>query len=169
MRKTSLSLVLIIGGPVLFVTLFLTARLHAFSATKPTTTPAAGFTWSMRERFGLKDANGLVNYHWNSEKETYEDSYVHPPIWTVDFDGCAGAPPQSAFRWEVDGQLLTETKCAFSQDFPSLKSHVVRLTVTAPDGQSSSTETNVFLRDLFIVSVGDSFASGEGNPDVPRN
>jgi hypothetical protein len=40
--------------------------------------------------------------------------------------------------------------------------------VTTPDGQSNSARASVTLKDLLIVSIGDSFASGEGNPDKSR-
>lgn len=118
--------------------------------------------WSMRNRFGVKGDNGLVNYHWNGETQRYDDSYVNPKVWTVDFDGCEGFPPQSVFRWEIDGQPLSETRCSFARDFPALQTYLIKLTATAPDGQTNTAEASVTVRDLFIVSIGDSFASGEG-------
>jgi hypothetical protein len=64
---------------------------------------------------------------------------------------------------------LSESRCSFARDFPALQTYVVKLTATTPDGQMSTAEASVTLRDLFIVSIGDSFASGEGNPDKPRH
>ena len=123
----------------------------------------------MRERFGAKDENGLVDYRWNGDEQKYDNDYVNPNSWTVDFDSCAALPPQSLLRWEIDGQALTETKCSFSHQFPTLKTYVVKLSVTTPDGQTVTAEVSMTLKDLFVVSIGDSFASGEGNPDIPRH
>jgi hypothetical protein len=40
-------------------------------------------------------------------------------------------------------------------------------TITVAIGGRSIAETTAKVRDLFIVGMGDSFASGEGNPDIP--
>ena len=37
-------------------------------------------------------------------------------------------------RWDIDGQVLSQTTCSFSHDFTELKSYVVTLTVTTLDG-----------------------------------
>jgi hypothetical protein len=42
----------------------------------------------------------------------------------------------------------------------------VSVTVRMPDGRELA-EPNVVVEDLFIVALGDSFASGESNPDRP--
>src|SRR5713101_950289 len=122
-------------------------------------------TWSMRERFGGKKANGFVDYHWDGEKQKYDDAYVHPTTWTVDFDACNMVPAQSALRWEIDGQPLTETTCGFAHDFPALRTYIVRLTVTGPGGQTQMAQESITPRDLLIVSIGDSFAAGQGTPE----
>lgn len=130
--------------------------------------PPIGFRWTMRDRFGAKDADGLVEYHWNTNTQLYDPRYINPESWTVDFDGCTSVPANSALKWEVDGQVLPETRCSFSHVFPLLKTYVVKLTATSPDGQANTAAASVVLRDLFIISIGDSFASGEGNPDKSR-
>jgi lysophospholipase L1-like esterase len=157
------SLILVIAV-LLFVPFCLMMARRARSAPAAT----ASFSWKMRERFGNPGADGLTEYHWNSEKESYADEYVHPKAWTVDFDGCANLPPQAVSKWEFDGQAVNETTCSLSRDFSALGPHSVRLTVSTPDGQSSTVQSNIILRDYFIVSIGDSFASGEGTPDKQR-
>ena len=42
----------------------------------------------------------------------------------------------------------------------------VSVAVTLPDGRQFS-ERDVVVEDIFIVALGDSFASGESNPDRP--
>jgi lysophospholipase L1-like esterase len=122
----------------------------------------------MRERFGKERADGLIDYHWTRETEEYDPDYVNPTRWTVDFDACGTVPSPGDLRWDIDGQPLSQTTCSFSHDFTELKSYVVSLIVTTPDGQANSARASVTLRDILIVSIGDSFASGEGNPDKTR-
>jgi hypothetical protein len=47
----------------------------------------------------------------------------------------------------------------------------VALTVTIrrPDGTATQLAETVQVRDVLIASIGDSFASGEGNPDRPTD
>ena len=44
---------------------------------------------------------------------------------------------------------------------------VVALTMTPPDGAVRYARTEILVRDLLIAGIGDSIASGEGNPDRP--
>ena len=50
---------------------------------------------------------------------------------------------------------------------PRVGSYKVRLRVVFSDGRFGERTVTVDFRDWFIVSLGDSSASGEGNPDVP--
>jgi lysophospholipase L1-like esterase len=50
-------------------------------------------------------------------------------------------------------------------DVPALGSYFVTLSVTNWDGKSASTVREVTVRDLLVVTFGDSSASGEGNRD----
>jgi hypothetical protein len=67
--------------------------------------------------------------------------------------------------WAVNGSTVTTSPC----DEP------VTIAVPYPDGATVSVgvegeapiSTDIKVRDLLIVGLGDSFASGEGNPDVP--
>ncbi|MFN2516464.1 MAG: SGNH/GDSL hydrolase family protein [Pyrinomonadaceae bacterium] len=142
------------------------------STPAKTTGPTASFKWSMPKRFGPKNAQGLVDYHWDQKAKTYEPAYVNPASWTVNFDACVpSAVPDSSFEWQIDGQVRPNPNpkaCTFTHRFTAQKTCPVKLTVTAPDGQTSSDEMNITVKDLLLVSIGDSVASGEGNPDKPR-
>jgi hypothetical protein len=67
--------------------------------------------------------------------------------------------------WAVNGSAVTTAPC----DEP------VTLSIAYPDGATvavgvegeAAISTDIKVRDLLIVGMGDSFASGEGNPDVP--
>src|SRR2546421_12482260 len=105
-------LLLILGLVLAGYTSLFSADTNVKAATRWGAEPIA-FTWSMRERFGAKDKNGLVDYHWKGETQKYDDSYVNPKRWTVAFNRSPGMPPQSVLRLEIDGQPLSETKCRF--------------------------------------------------------
>jgi len=134
--------------------------------------PAASFRWSMPRRFGPKKADGMVDYHWTEATQTYDSSYVNPTSWKVDFDGCiSSATSGNTYQWEIDGVVQDNpgaTVCTFAHEFTSQRPYLVKLTVTTSDGQTAVAETVVNIKDLLIVSLGDSFASGQGNPDIPK-
>lgn len=167
-----------LGGTVLLVVSGTLALLHsnsfrAFAAATASPLPAgpiASFKWVMPDRFGPKDKNGLVDYHWDQTTRTYDRTYINPASWKVNFDACAsegGTSKIAAYALEIGGTLIPKgSQCGFSHEFPAMGSYPVRLVVTTQDGQSASTQTDVVVKDLFIISIGDSFASGEGNPDI---
>ena len=134
-------------------------------------TPTATFKWTMPERFGQKK-NGIVDYHWDPEKQSYASEYANPDNWKVDFNACDSRGGSSAIRqytWTIDGKLITTLdKCTFTHEFKNLGNHWVKLTVTTEDNQSNNKEINVPVKDYLIVSIGDSIAAGEGAPDIPR-
>ena len=129
--------------------------------------PEASFTWTMPERFGMdRDGDGLVD-------ERDDEAYVTPPLWTVHFDGCAstagGDDPadELSYAWTLDGEPFGPDDCRFSHEFGDEGEHTVRLEVTGASGRTDTTSHVVEVDDLLIFSIGDSVASGEGNPDIP--
>lgn len=92
---------------------------------------------------------------------------VEPPagqcVWTAD---------RAAF---IQGATLSETRTAdcaapfearipFEPDRPEAQQGIA-VTVTLPD--QTTIETRIAVRDRLVVGIGDSFSSGEGNPDSP--
>ncbi len=132
----------------------------------------ASFRWSMPRRFGPKNAAGIVDYHWTEATQTYDSTYVNPASWRVEFNACdSSSAPGNTYSWDIDGVVQdnpTPSSCTFAHEFTSQKTYPVKLTVTTSDGQTAVAETGVTVKDLLIVSVGDSFASGQGNPDIPK-
>lgn len=127
--------------------------------------PPAAFRWSMPERFGI-DANGdhVVD-------ERTDPAYVDPSSWPVDFDACQpdGQPhPGANYRWDFgDGSPPTAPSGACKATHPYAEiDRPYQVTLTVADGSGSNTTTQTILpRDHVVVALGDSAASGEGNPD----
>jgi hypothetical protein len=154
------------------------------------TPPANGFNWYMPDRFGGRWGQ-LLDMHWNAaypaplrwgdetKREQYDPSYVNPSSWQVKFNACPtynewyaayhGTPTASTYTWTIDGVAQAPVNnCLLTQSFAELGPYQIGINITGPNGPASFTQT-VTLQDYFVVSIGDSYASGEGNPDIPRN
>ena len=145
-------------------------------APVPFTAPAAGFDWTVPQRFTQR-ADGRYNWHWNETTASYDPAYVRPTSWPVDLMGCRteadfSAPTATTNTYEfltADGQRVVGNRCMPQLRFPGEGSYAVRMKVTSPSGAVLGVWTqDVVVKDLLIVSLGDSYASGEGNPEYPR-
>lgn len=107
----------------------------------------------------------------------YSPAAVGQPF-VLGLDACASTGGKTAiasYDWTVLGgriphvveHRLAET-CRIRVPVPTEGAYFILLTVRAHDGQTASTIGRVDFSDLLIVSLGDSYASGEGNPDVRR-
>jgi hypothetical protein len=114
-------------------------------------------------------------YSWGTAKE----DYVLPEAHTVAIRGApelmANVSGDCTWTWQprkASGKAVTKklpckdklviARVPFALEPPDSGISVVRL----PDGREL-VEPNVVVEDLFIVALGDSFASGESNPDRP--
>ena len=130
----------------------------------PPMPPKTGFDWTMPDRFGMDgDGDGLIDYFTDFAS-------INPPSWQVDFDACDLLQPDPqiiTYQWTVLGNVIEESTCdGFSFDFPNEGSFMVTLTATNTEGESASFTHEVIVQDWLVVSWGDSYASGEGNPDI---
>lgn len=99
---------------------------------------------------------------WDSAKGTYDKKLLkdtHTIIATIN-----GASPDAACEWKLNSDEPLVQAC----DKPFIKNNVKEqqafsLSVLSSDGLSETIEDKVTSR--FILGFGDSFASGEGNPD----
>jgi hypothetical protein len=145
-----------------------TADRATFRAT--TRAYEGGFAWNMVERTHSVAAG--PNLRFATANPSSPD--IAPADLQVRFT-CRGAPalPQgTTLRWEVataGGPFMAfgPDACRVTQPFPRDAPLRVRLTTTVPtDGGpiSLTSEQPVLVTDLLVVSVGDSYASGQGNP-----
>jgi hypothetical protein len=128
----------------------------------PAQTPAA-FTWRMEDRFGSSRADFAP-----VPVVTPTAEYIHAPQRLVHFDACPASgqsAPGASYVWRIDGAAPVEAGCRYDYTFAALGTHRVELTVMT-GGAAAVTGQTIVLRDHLIVSLGDSYASGEGVPDV---
>jgi hypothetical protein len=131
----------------------------------------------------------------SSNAYKYDPAYVHPTSLNAAFDGCpteeednATGPTQYRYTWQIvdtSNSTVLQTfgpmaTCNFAHAFAvdavtgqGRPNTGVRLTITnsaAPNTPilDSPFQQPVVVRDFLIVSIGDSYASGEGNPDIPQ-
>ncbi|WNG48092.1 hypothetical protein F0U60_31090 [Archangium minus] len=142
-----------------------TARLSSFDPLP------RGFDWSMEDRFP-KDTDG------NGVREFSYETYVNAKSFAVQLDGCPTTEAGYSYRWNMSGKSWTgadwqatylDRGCRFSLYFPGQGDFSVTLTIQAPSGESRDYTQTVTVKDLLIVGLGDSYGSGEGNPDIPAN
>jgi lysophospholipase L1-like esterase len=129
--------------------------------------------WTMPDRYGAdEDGNGLVDSY-----PPDGDLEIEPDGFRVDLEAtgsaCAGG---AELRWTIDGQFVASSDPAVLDGDPETCSFAYRfeegtfeVAIEARDGDETVAEgiQQVRVRDFLIVSIGDSVASGEGNPDVP--
>ena len=126
----------------------------------------AKFDWSMPARFGKdSDGGGLIDYF-----ETLEAA--SPSTWPVHLNACGSVAPGgliAEYLWTIDGvEQGAQSSCnGFTYGFPAEGAYQVQLTVTSRAGEQVAKSMEVVVQDWLIVSLGDSYASGQGVPDIP--
>jgi hypothetical protein len=147
-------------------------------AIRPVDKPIARFGWSVPDRF--VDENG--DTFLDPANDTGSDSGDAMRVYLartleVTLDACRSTPPAgrtiAGYRWtqeEADGTstVLPFGGCKETLSFESGEERTIRLDVTDSAGEQSSTVQVVAPRDLVVASLGDSVASGEGNPHERR-
>lgn len=147
--------------------------LVALGAAQLTTDrPMARFDWSVPDRFVDEDSDGLPEPANFSGDPSLDGLRVYAGrTMEVTLDGCGSrfGPGRTAadYTWYVDGtQHASGTTCQTTLDVEDGDAPSVRLEIRNDLGEIDSITQDVAPRDLLVVSIGDSIASGEGSPHV---
>jgi lysophospholipase L1-like esterase len=122
------------------------------------------FDWSMPDRLGPdRNGDGLIDY---ADSAWTVASGPFSVDLEVRRDLCRRL---STFRWSIDGRLVGggRAACRLEQSFATEGSYDVELDIESPGGDRRSYSRTIHVQDWLVVSIGDSVASGEGNPDKP--
>ena len=100
--------------------------------------------------------------------------YVDPASWRVELDACGFTSSVGIvnYHWTVAGAPapFDTTACRTDYDFPKLDvDYRVDIAVTDADGFVANDTVTVRPRNFLVVGMGDSFGSGEGNPERPAH
>ena len=136
------------------------------------------FSNILRKNFDWRGwaARGHDQLCYDSRKRTHSacggiDAYLNPEAHAVELwlSGKGVAVPATALcEWRIDGKLVAETSCAERVSGPGIE-------LPYPGGAEISVNVvgeppiiaEARVTDLLIAGLGDSFASGEGNPNLP--
>lgn len=135
--------------------------------------PNAFFDWNMSER------DPAIFY--SAATHSYRPDYINPDAWIVQFhaDRSVGSNGVQArhsntsivsYTWKITGidvpfnKLFTVNTANFNQRFFEFGRYEVELTVKDRNGQQATYTEIIKVKDILIVLIGDSNASGEGNP-----
>jgi len=119
----------------------------------------ATFTYKMGSRFAAAPP-GVVIY----------PDLVNPAMLFVDLNACASVGAVR-YSWKLPAGSVPpqgpngSPACGAAFLLPPGKQPVTLL-VSDATGRTGQVTQTIDVRDLFVVSIGDSIASGEGNPDV---
>jgi Tol biopolymer transport system component len=146
---------------------------------QPTPGSDLDFDWTMPERYGADgNGDGLID---SFPPDGNGDLEIAPDGWRVDFDADQeGEPCDRTLErtWLLDGVEIAAddpnvvfydpTSCDFSYRFEDEGTYPISLEVRDEDDNVVGFVTkDVVVQDWLVVSIGDSVASGEGNPDTP--
>ena len=128
----------------------------------------AAIQWRMTPQVAVDPAHG------NQPDLPNTSAYVNPKSGyglTLDASGSTGVGSGSKFAWTVCGPGVKAIHLKGEEPGLALPqgNYKVTLQATGLTGSKGSVRatTTVQVKDVLIVSIGDSFASGEGNPVVP--
>jgi lysophospholipase L1-like esterase len=138
----------------------------------------AGAPAALTLDYRLPPRYGLDTNHDGLVDSITTPAQVSPTTWTalVTVRWPGGGPCLGTYRWTIGGRPASLAQqrspatgvrtCTFAYSQFAELGHPYRVSVTATRfGASGSGRTTVTIRDLLIVGLGDSTASGEGNPD----
>ena len=107
------------------------------------------------------------------QRDNERERYLTPEDHRVGVMLEGRVPPGSRCIWNFDDGTIPpqqisvgcgkEVRVRLRYGKPTIAS----VGITAPDGSISQAATEIAVRDLLIAGLGDSIASGEGNPDKP--
>jgi hypothetical protein len=134
--------------------------------------------WSMPNAFGNDfDNNGLIDLTAVAPADpsispvvsSIPGTLVRPSTWKVVLDGCASTPAQS-YQWWVNfpsgWQFFNAgSSCSYEIQVPAQGQYEVALVLGFSDGTSTGGAATITVKNYLVVSMGDSVASGEGNPE----
>lgn len=136
--------------------------------------PKAEFDWSMPARARDDEVSGRLDM-----TDPPPGGYT-PSAWSMNLDGCDSEAGRggaiASYKWDIDGisteardfhTSSTRSQCDWSVPVTHEGIYRVKLTTTMANGQTDWKTREVTIQDRLIVTMGDSYASGEGNPHTP--
>lgn len=140
-------------------------------AVEPESAPSAILTWSVAPRYTDRDADGIPDPANAGSAPPVPVTLPDGGTVEVTLDARASLPGAGAARiadcyWRIDDVLQAGTACRLTSPMTTGRPARVSLAVVDDKGLEDTRVMEVTPKDLLVVSLGDSVASGEGNPHV---
>ena len=129
-----------------------------------------GWAQDMLEHLCIDAAGSLLD---SCERDGESENYLAPKTHLVVVRLTGAVPANATCNWSFDDGTIPpqQVNAACSEAVqPRLrygKLTIAAVGITRPDNSVESVSTEIQVRDLLIAGLGDSVASGEGNPDRP--
>lgn len=117
--------------------------------------------WRMKDLIVDANNDGLIDAKYIGGNRT--SNVPADGGYTVILDGCDSVGPITSYRWKVNEIRYNSTACRIEVRLTE-GTGTAYLTVGSDNAGTDTAERRILVRNLLIVSLGDSFASGEGVP-----
>ncbi|MGN6696388.1 MAG: hypothetical protein ACTHN0_19575, partial [Aquihabitans sp.] len=134
------------------------------------------YEWSIGDRYGLDaDNDGIVDNPDGLKDLAKDKAWIQNPTYQLTFDSCASpavterSALNPSFTLTLTGpesKTVNGSNCKMTVPVTKLGTFKAVLDVKVGGVSVDSREETITPKDNLIVSVGDSVASGEGNPDT---
>ncbi len=165
----------------------LAGAAHPLSAPTPVVCAVSRYVidWRMPDRYGTDfDADRLIDYPAAAYPLNATSDYpnvaipIEPPNWLVTLivSRRGGAcDPNATYTWHIGKLKIVPAQvikggrrtCDFTYHFDKLATYPVTVDVSNGGYPPGRGQRDVVVKDFLIVGLGDSVASGEGDPDLP--
>lgn len=135
--------------------------------------PIAVFDWEMPARTGLDANNDGVIDARTTQASIVLDTSVVSGKWQVNFNACDSVPSHGqsiqTYIWTIDrGEPHSGESCGgFTHYFAEEGKYEITLEVEDTAGNRAHVIRDIVVQDWLIIALGDSYGSGQGNPDIP--
>lgn len=123
-----------------------------------------------------REQNYVPETYFNSSSGSYELSYVNPSFQVIKLSVIKNGMRLENNRcgWQIDEEKPVVTACIdyvvnipFENDLNNAFVATAKVKVQVLDSENLTASTIIKSRDFLFVAIGDSYMSGEGNPDSP--
>lgn len=149
-----------------------TTLLETLAANRAQGRPLAESYASILQTLHGSQAADLRASNWSATSRTYDADYLYPEKYQIEARLIEAVP--GACIWRVDGVAVATEPCTETVALELAAGALgdgwgARGDVEVLRENATPVRQTIVLRDLLIVAMGDSFISGEGNPDVPAD
>lgn len=161
------------------LSVFLGGLVSPAAAAPVATGPSATINdWSVPERLIDNNADGYIDYYLDCQPwapggtltrtDNCRTADIDPNSYPVRIDACDSRPgdsPITRYQFSIAGVPSYDgAGCGPLVSVPEQGTYEVSLTITDANGLESTTSRTITVKDLLVVSIGDSYGSGEGVP-----